>query len=58
MRKGDTLLVISLRTKDTIQFLKQMIQEKNGQHPDTQMLSIAGTGKLLLRDEFTIGDFG
>ena len=55
---GGKMLVISLHTKDTVQKLKELIQEKEGIPLDQQLLYIAGTGKRLLKEELTIGDFG
>ena len=50
--------VIPLHTMDTVQKLKELIQEKEGIPLDQQLLCIAGTGKQLLKEELTISDFG
>ena len=56
--QGAKTIVISVYPTDTVEKLKQLIEEKEGISNYPHWLHIAGTGKPLLKEELTISDFG
>ena len=52
------MMVISVYPTDTVEKLKQLIEEKGELSNYAHTLHIAGTGKPLLKEELTISDFG